>query len=153
MDDVGFLKLLHTGDVGAAVGHVDLEEVASLEVEMKEEAPALPEEMPLQQPLVGQGRHGDVVGLLVCHQHHGLDAAVVERVLESVGGNCRTARALACVYDQNSHCREYCILFVERCKLTQKYWIIHPFFVEKYGEGCQTFIRIVQWRYIASPSG
>lgn len=133
MNNVGLLKLFRAGDVGTAVGDVYLEKMAALEVQVKKDAPPLPQEVPLQQPLVGQCRHGDVVGLLVCHQHHGLDTAVVERVLEPVGGDCRPACALACVYDQNSHCREYCRLFVERCKLTQKYWNIRRFFVEKYG--------------------
>ena len=53
--------------------------------------------------LVGQHRHGDVVGFLVAHQHLGLNAAVVERVHESVGGEGGTACPLAGVDNQYSH--------------------------------------------------
>ena len=39
---VGLAELGQSGDVGACVGDVDVEEVASAEVQMQEDAPTLP---------------------------------------------------------------------------------------------------------------
>ena len=59
--------------------------------------------MHLLARLMGQRRHGDVVGFLVAHQHLGLNAAVVERVHESVGSEGGAARPFAGIDNQNSH--------------------------------------------------
>ena len=103
VDDIGFLELRQTGDIGADVGNVNLEEVLPQEVQAPEHRPALPKEVPLLPQRLRQSYHCDVIALLVAHQHLGLLAVVVQRVLQPVGSQCRPSRHLTRIDNQYPH--------------------------------------------------
>ena len=79
MDDVGLAVFGQTGDVIALIAQIDFEEVVAVEMKVPENAPALPQEMPLLSQSVLESHHGYLRRLLVFDEHLRFHSIVVER--------------------------------------------------------------------------
>ena len=103
MDDISLLKLTGLGDICTCIGYIDIKQMLSAEVETPEHTPAFPKERPPEAPLLRQGRHADLVGLLVTYQHHGLRTIVLQCLHQTVGSQCGSSGLLTRIHNQYSH--------------------------------------------------
>ena len=104
MDHVGLLELWHSGDVGACIGDINLEEVLATETIGKEDDTTLPKEVEGEPPtLLFYGHHRNLVGLTVAHNHLGADSVLLQCLHQAVGCDGRTAYFLRCVDDNYFH--------------------------------------------------
>lgn len=97
MNDVGTLKLRQSGDVGARVGKVHLEEVLAAELIGDEDAEPFPQEFQRLCPIVTHRKHREVVGLLVTYQHFCLDTIFFQGFHQSVGSDGCPTNPFGCV--------------------------------------------------------
>ena len=116
MDDVGFLEFRQTCYVVARIGDVDVEEMLFGEAHVPEDAPTLPQEMPLSEDGTGHLGHGDRLCLLIAHQHLGLNSIVVKGIHQTVGCYCGATGLLACIYYEYSH---RLLVFIFDCMLAR----------------------------------
>lgn len=103
MDDVGLPELRQARYVVTRIGDVDVEEMKLGEAHVPEDAPTLPQEMPLSEDGTGHLSHCDRLCLLIAHQHLGLNSIVVKSIHQTVGCYCGATGLLACIYYEYSH--------------------------------------------------
>ena len=103
VDDVGPLKLVGLGNVRTGIGQTHRPQVLHAETVVHPQHGTLPYEVPFLAETMGQGHHGEAVGLLVANEHPGLDAMVIEGFEQAAGRNGSTTRLLGGIYDENIH--------------------------------------------------
>ena len=103
MDDICFLKLRQTSDIGARIGYRHLEEVLATEEIIKPDDQSLGQEMPLFQHVPAQSDDRRRFCLLVANKHLCFDAVVVQRDHQTLGSDSRPTRAFTRVDNQYPH--------------------------------------------------
>ena len=103
MNDIRLLELWQGSDVETDVGDVYAKEVLAREMEMPEDAPSFPQEIPLGTQGTLHSHYGDIIAHLVTHQHLSLNAIIVKGIHQTVGSHSSSTRPLACIYYEYSH--------------------------------------------------
>ncbi len=103
MDDISLTKLWKTRDIGSAVGNIQFKEMLALQLEMQPYHQTLPQEVPPEAPCLRQCTHGQLLCLLVAHQHFRLDTVIVQGFHQAVGSYSGSARPLTCIDNEYSH--------------------------------------------------
>ena len=103
VDDVSLLELRQLGDVRAAIGNVDLEEMLAAQVQACPDNKTFPEEVPPAGTLSAQGTDRQTVALLVAYQHLRLGTVVVQRLHQPARCHGSTPRPLARIDNQYPH--------------------------------------------------
>ena len=103
VDDVCLLEFGQRGDVVARVGNVHGKEVLAAEAVGCPNDHAFPYKLPHHAPTGFQRHYGALAGLLVAHQHLGLDALRLEGFHQPVGGYGGSADAFGSVDEDYSH--------------------------------------------------
>ena len=80
MDDVSLLELRQGSDVVSRIGDIECKEILPGKMKAAEDAPALPQEIPLHPERAWQTYHGNIIGHLVAHQHLSLNTIVVKGI-------------------------------------------------------------------------
>ena len=104
VDDVSLLEFAHACDVDTGIGDVDIKEVMSRQMGVKEHDETLPQERQLAPERLFQSHDGDVVGDFVSDKQFCLHAIVVQCFHEAVGCNRRSSCLFTCIDYKYSHC-------------------------------------------------
>lgn len=76
VDDVGLLEFTQAGDVGTRIGNIHLKEMSALKAEPTEDDQPLPKKAPAIHGRLRKTDHRQGVGILIAHQHLGLDTII-----------------------------------------------------------------------------
>lgn len=103
MYDVSLLELRQGSDVVSRIGDIECKEILPGKMKAAEDAPALPQEIPLHPERAWQPYYGNIIGHLIAHQHLSLNTIVVKGIHQAIGSYSSTTRLLTCIYYEYSH--------------------------------------------------
>ena len=103
VDDVGLLEFTQAGDVGTRIGNIHLKEMSALKAEPTEDDQPLPKKAPAIHGRLRKTDHRQGVGILIAHQHLGLDTIINKCHHQTVCSYSCPTRPVACIDDQYSH--------------------------------------------------
>ena len=107
VNDVGPLEFVHSSDVSARIGDIDLENAIFFQSVGLPDDAALPQEFGFKFPRLGNICHFGRIGLAVTHEHARLDTVVVQGMQQAVGSNCSPTRSLSSIDNQYPHGEDY----------------------------------------------